>query len=151
MRRWKNASRSGPPLPADKNLPVDGTAAARQQAVEALGASDLADELVARLLAGAVKDPAPGVRLAALKALAHGNRNARPALPGLAAALKDESPAVREWSARVLGQIGPPAKPAIPRLTQLTRDENAPVRAAAQEALAAINRGGVTNAPPPPR
>ena len=136
-------------LPAGKNLPADETAAARQQAIEILGASGLADELVVKLLGGAINDPAPGVRLAALKALAQVNRNVQPALPGLIACLRDESPAIREWSARVLGKIGPLAKPAIGGLTRLTQDKEESVRAAAQEALETIRPGGTTNRPAP--
>jgi HEAT repeat protein len=143
--------RPGPPLSAGKDLSGDDTAAARQQAFEMLGASGLPDELVTRLLFGAVRDPAPGVRLAALKALAQGNGNPQPALPSLVAGLRDESPAIREWSARALVKIGPRAKPAIPALTRLAQDKEESVRTAALDALAAINPPGKTNTPMPLR
>jgi HEAT repeat protein len=147
----RHYGRPGPPLPAVKDPPGDQTTAARRQAVEALRASDRDNELVTRLLAGAVKDPAPQVRLAAIQALAQGSRNPRAALPSLAAALRDESPAIREWSARVLGQLGPSAKPAVPRLIPLAQDDNPAVRAAARQALAAIDPAWKTNAAPAPR
>jgi HEAT repeat protein len=137
--------------PARENLPGDEAAtAARQQAIHRLGASGVAEEVVVKVLTGAaVKDPAPGVRLAALKALAQGNRDVHSALPGLVACLRDESPPVREWSARTLRTIGPLAKPAIPALTRAAQDKEESVRAAAQEALETIRAGGTTNIPVP--
>lgn len=140
--------------PARENLPGDEAAAARQQAIDLLGASGVAEAVVVKVLTGAaVKDPAPGVRLAALKALAQGNRNVQSALLGLVACLRDESPPVREWSARTLRKIGPSAKPAIPALTRAAEDKEESVRAAAQEALETIRAGGTTNIamPAPPR
>jgi HEAT repeat protein len=138
--------RLDPPLPTAKNLSADDDDAARQQAFEMLGASDLADGLVTRLLIGALRDPAPGVRLTTLRTLVQGNRNLRPALASLVAALKDESPAIREWSARALGKIGPPAKASIPGLSRLAQDKEEAVRTAALAALEAINPSGSTNA-----
>ncbi len=134
--------RPGPHLAADRTSTADETAAAREQAIGVLAASGLANELVTKLLAGAVKDPAPGVRLAALKALAQGHWNLQPALPNLVAGLRDESPMVREWSARALGKIGPPAKAAIPGLTRLVQDKLESVRVAALEALESIKPSG---------
>jgi HEAT repeat protein len=139
-----------PGRPARENLPGDEAAAARQQAIELLGASGVAEAVVVKALTGAaVKDPAPGVRLAALKALAQGNRNVQSALPGLVACLRDESPPVREWSARMLTKLGPSAKPAIPALIRLAQDKEESVRVAAQEALETIRAGGTTNMPMP--
>jgi len=135
-----------PSQPARENLPGDEAAAARQQAIELLGASAVAEEVVVKVLTGAgVTDPAPGVRLAALKALAQGNRNVQSALPGLVACLRDESPLVREWSARTLTKLGPFAKPAVPALIRVAQDKDEPVRVAAQAALETIRAGGTTN------
>ena len=144
--RWPGSGQ-----PAGENLPGDPTASARQQAIERLGASGRADEVIIKVLARAALDPAPGVRLAALKALVQANRNLQPALPQLVACSHDESPAIREWSARTLAKIGPPAKPAIRALTRLAQDKEESVRAAAKEALDSISRGGTTNLPAPPK
>jgi HEAT repeat protein len=144
--RWTGHGRT-----AGENLPGDPTASARQQAIEMLGASGRADEVVIKVLAGAAQDSAPGVRLTALKALAHANSNLQPALPQLVACSHDESPAIREWSARTLGKIGPPAKRAIPALTRLAQDKEESVRVVAQQALEAINAGSATNMPAPPK
>jgi hypothetical protein len=137
--------------PAGETLPGDQTASARQHAIEKLGASGKTNEAVVKVLARAARDPAPCVRLAALKALAQANRNLQPALPQLVACSHDESPAIREGSARALGKINFPARPAIHALTRLARDEHASVRLAAQEALETINAGGTVNRPTPPK
>jgi len=63
----------GPGRLADETPQDAETAAARQQAIEMLGASGRADEMVIKVLAGATKDPSPNVRVAALKALAQVN------------------------------------------------------------------------------
>ncbi|MCX6922232.1 MAG: HEAT repeat domain-containing protein [Verrucomicrobia bacterium] len=139
--------RPGTSRPPGKDLPADETATTRQRAVEMLGESGLADERVVKLLAGAVKDPAPGVRLAALKALARVKQNPQPAMPGLIACLRDESPAIRERSARALGRIGPFAKPAMRGLARLAEDKEDAVRAAAQEALEAIKPSATNDWP----
>ena len=55
--RWPRPGRA-----AGEDLPGDPTAPARQQAIETLGASGRADELVVNVLARAAVDPAPGVR-----------------------------------------------------------------------------------------
>ena len=141
----------GPGRPAGENLWAGATVAARQQAVERLGASDRADEVVIKVLARAARDPAPGVRLAALKALAQANQNLHAALPQLIGCAYDESPVIREWSARVLGKISPPTGPVIDTLTWLTEDEDESVRRAAQSAWGAIQASVPTNAPAPPR
>jgi HEAT repeat protein len=141
-----------PGRPAPENLPGDETAAARQQAIVMLGASGQPDEFVVKVLAGAAaRDPAPGVRLAALQALAQGNRNVQPALPAFFACLRDESPAIREGVARALGKIAPSSKPAQGALTRLAQDQDESVRAAAEAALASLAPAGTTNLPAPPK
>jgi HEAT repeat protein len=141
-----------PGRPPAEHLPSDETAAARQQAIETVGASGLVEAVAVKLLAGAAaKDPAPGVRLAALKALVQMNRYLQPALPALVACSRDKSPAIREWSARALAKIGPSAPPALGALARLTQDEEESVRAAAQEALETIKGRGETNPPTPPK
>jgi HEAT repeat protein len=65
--------RPGLGRPATVSLLTDETAGARQQAIETLGASGRADETFIKVLAGAARDPAPNVRVAALKALAQVN------------------------------------------------------------------------------
>jgi HEAT repeat protein len=134
-----------PVRPVGENLVDDPTAATRQRAIETVGASGRADELVIKLLARAAVDPAPGVRLAALKALARADRNPQAALPQLFSCSNDDSPVIREWSARILGKIGPPIERAIPALTDLAQDKEASVRAVAQEALEIINSNRTTN------
>jgi len=139
-------SRTGPHPRAIENLPPDDTASARQQAMARLGTSSLPDELVVKLLAGAAADdPAPGVRVAALQALAQGNRSARLALPALVACVRDDSPAIRQWTARALGTITPPCKPAVGGLARLEQDQDESVRAAAKAALASLTPAGTTN------
>ena len=138
--------------PAGEDPPSDQTARARQQAIETLGASGKADETIIKVLAGvAVKDPAPGVRLVALKALVQMSRNVQPAMPALVACSRDKSPAIREWSARALAKIVPSATPALGALARLAQDEEESVRAAAQEALETIKAGGTTHQPTPPK
>ncbi len=144
--RWPRPGRA-----AGEDLPGDPTAPARQQAIETLGASGRADELVVNVLARAAVDPAPGVRLAALKALAQANCNPKAALPQLISCSNDESPVIREWSARSLGKIGPPAERAIPALTELAQDKEASVRVVAQAALETLSAGSTTNMPAPPK
>ncbi len=140
-----------PGRPSGEDLPSDETAAARQQAIEMMAASGLVEAVAVKVLAGAaVKDPAPGVRLAALKALVQMNRNVRPALPALVACSRDKSPAIREWSARALANIKPSATPALGALARLAQDEEESVRAVALEALETIKAGGTTNQPKPP-
>ena len=120
--------------------------------MQMLGASDLPAEVVVKVLSGAaVKDPAAGVRVAALKALAHGNRNVRSALPALVACSRDESPAVREWAVRTLGKIGLSAKPVVPLLSRAAQDKEESVRAAAKEALEAIRTSGTNDTQTGPR
>jgi len=135
----------------ETNRWAEATVAARQQAVERLGASGLADEVVIQVLARATRDPAPGVRLAALKALAQANRNLQAALPQLNSSPYDESPVIREWSARVLGKIRPPTASVIDTLSWLAQDKDESVRQAAQSALGAIQASAPTNVPAPPR
>jgi len=137
--------------PTNMTQPGDPMAPARQQAIETLGASASDNEVIIKVLARAARDPAPGVRLAALKALAHANRTLQPALPQLVACSYDESPAIREWSARTLGRIGSPARLAIPALTRLAQDKEEAVRVVAQAALATLNAGATTNLPAPPK
>ena len=138
--------------PAREHQPGDEAAPDREQAMQMLGASDLPAEVVVKVLSGAaVKDPAAGVRVAALKALAHGNRNVRSALPALVACSRDESPAVREWAVRTLGKIGLSAKPVVPLLSRAAQDKEESVRAAAKEALEAIRTSGTNDTHAGPR
>jgi HEAT repeat protein len=60
---------TGPALPASESPQVDETAVARRQAIEKLGASGMADETAIKVLTSAIRDPAPNVRAAALRAL----------------------------------------------------------------------------------
>ena len=137
--------------PVGGNTPSDPMASARQQVVETLGPRAKINQMVIHLLARAVQDPAPGVRLAALKALARANRNLQPVLPQLVVCSQDESPAIREWLARSLGNINPPAKDAIPTLTELAQDKEESVRMAARGALETMSTGGATNMPTSPK
>ena len=145
------ATVEGVQRPTGENLQGEPTASARQQAIERLGAAGRADEVVVKLLARAARDPAPGVRLAALKALAQASRNLDAALPQLLACSYDDTAAIREWSARTLGKIRPPPAPAIEELTRLAQDKDECVRLAAQSALGAIHGNVLTNVPAPPR
>ena len=121
------------------SLAGDDAPGARALAIEKLGAIRPADDVVLKVLLGcSLRDPAAGVRTAALEAL--GQESLRPAtlVPALVCCLRDESPVVRECSARVLGTIGAPARPAVAILTRLAEDQEEPARAAALEALGKI-------------
>ena len=113
----------------------DVSSGARREAIVALAEASPPDGLVAQVLSGALRDPDPGVRLAALQHLSMASTNLQPVLVGLAVCLSNESAAVRELAAKNLGNMGPAAKRATPALARLLRDDDAAVRTAAQEAL----------------
>ncbi len=137
--------------PAGKAPPGDPTAAALQKAIETLGARGRTNQVVTQLLARAARDPAPDVRLAALKALVQRNRNLQPVLRELVSCSYETSPAIREWSARGLGKIAPPSKLAAEELSRLAEDKEESVRAAAQAALRTLPASGSSDGPAPPR
>jgi HEAT repeat protein len=105
----------------------------RREAVEKLGG--MADARLAGTLAAMLNDADPGVRVAAVRALAV--LKTEVVLRPISQALKDAAPAVREAAATALGLAGD--KRALPLLTQMLKDPNAVVR---QKALTALQKFG---------
>ena len=85
-----------------------------------------------------LEDPAPSIRLRAIRPIVAMGGAASDAAPGLARCLKDGDPRVRQWAAVALGQIGPAAAGGGPGLIEALKDPEAAVRQAAAAALGAI-------------
>ena len=131
------ASRAGAG-PSRPGLAPDDAPGARARALERLSTIRPADDVVLKILLGALRDPAAEVRAAALKALEQQSLTPAKLVPALVCCVRDESPAVRERSARLLATIGAPDRLATVLLQQLAKDQEEPVRAAAVQALAKI-------------
>jgi len=113
----------------------------RRESVEAL--MSIGDvELANPVLAAALEDKEPSVRVAALDAL---TEFGAAGVPVLASALS--KPDTRYWAALALGELGPVAKGALPQLTEALSDEHPDVR---REILLAIGRLGAEAAPAVP-
>ena len=113
----------------------------RRESVEALKAIGDA-ELANPVLAAALEDKDPSVRVAALDAL---TEFGAASVPVLANALS--KPDTRYWAALAIGELGPVAKGALPQLTEALADEHPEVR---REVLLAIGRLGAEAAPAVP-
>ncbi len=87
-------------------------------------------------LIAACRDPAPGVRKEAAKALVRTDVDPAVAVPVLSRLmLKDSDSTVRYWAASSLGLLHENAKAAVPALRLATNDSNAWVASRAAEAL----------------
>ena len=116
----------------------DVTRAERQQAIAELGSAGPPDDLTLQIWTGALRDPAPGVRIAAINHLSSVAPISLASLAGLAHCLSDGSPEVREAAAAALGQQATAAAPVVPALKRLLADTNESVRIAARSALGKI-------------
>jgi HEAT repeat protein len=88
----------------------------------------------------ALKDPDPGKRKQAVRALGHVGAADSATIPAVTDALKDSNARVRAEAALALLNIGPPAKDAVPDLEKAQNDKDATVRCYAQKALERIRR-----------
>jgi hypothetical protein len=105
-----------PPVNAPAaNISVTGTQVAAAEALGHIG------QPAVPVLAEALMDSDPAVRLQACRALAYMGAKAGSAVPALQRALNDPEVAVREQAAAALGQIGAAAEPAVPSLIQMLR------------------------------
>jgi HEAT repeat protein len=106
----------------------------------ALGALARMGALTGADLAGAVADPSPVVRRRAAEEAATAPAELRPSLLGL---LADPEPMVVEVAAWALGELDPPEAGAVEALVPLVTDHDDPlVREAAVAALGAIGDAG---------
>lgn len=116
-------------FPALVPLLTDENATTRQNAVNILWRCGA--PAVPHLLR-ALKDPAPTVRLAAVRSLDKGTADTKVIFPALVQALGDEHPAVRGSAASTLGRFGTPA---LPHLAEALKDRDFGVRQYAVLAL----------------
>ena len=116
----------------------DVTSGGRQQAIAKLGRVGLPDDLTLQIWTGALRDPAPAVRIAAMNYLSSVAPIPLASLAGLARCLNDGSPEVREAAATALGKQATAAAPVVPALKRLLEDTNETVRIAARSALGKI-------------
>ena len=117
----------------------------RPSLVRILGSIDTASaELLSRWIAF-LSDPAPELRLAAARALAHKGKSA---VPLVIDALNSTEVQVRSQAADILADIGPNAARAVPRLISLLKkDTDGHVRAAAAHALGKMRSAGAPAIP----
>jgi HEAT repeat protein len=106
-QNYRSLRLTGAPL---RKLAQEGTPALRQQTIETLSLLRLDDDATVKMLAAALKDPAPEVRLAAVKAFACLPGKADAAIPALRSCLEDESSAVRAAAKELLQRV-PEAAP----------------------------------------
>jgi HEAT repeat protein len=109
------------------------------EALKAIGDADVANPV----LAAALDDKDPSVRVAALDAL---TEFGAAGVPVLSSALS--RPGTRYWAALALGELGPTARAAVPQLAEALSDERPDVR---RELLLAIGRIGADAAPAVPQ
>ncbi len=110
--------------------------------LQVLGFVRATDHAVLKILVHALDDPAPRVRVEALKALSQLNWHTPPVLEALRKLLTDPSAEVRECAARNLGDAGSAATLALGDLNRALQDPQVSVRAAAREAIEKIGSKG---------
>ena len=121
----------GEPL---RRLVQEGSALQRKMAL--YGLRDLGGPVPEAL--GALADGDPGVRLAAMAALARTPPDAEEAAVRLAPMLADSDLGVRRAAAAALGRVGVAAPVAVQALQAAASGSDEPLRRAAERALAAI-------------
>lgn len=119
----------------------------RELAAAALASSPHPPLKTAAALLAALKDPSPGVRRAAARALGRFPETAAAGFPkdaaaSLSAALGDTDRETRELAATPLGRLAASDKKALYALIAALRGRNAGVRIAAADAIAALGRRG---------
>ena len=118
----------------------DSDAHVRREAVMALYYTRPDRKLVIPVLAKALEDSDPAVRVAALDAL---TSLGDAAVPTLSKAL--EKPALRYWAALALGELGEKARPAVAALTAALKDDQPVTR---REVLVALRASDPTRRRP---
>ena len=125
----KTGDATDSPEHALKVLGESASVEEREKAIEILAAGK--NEAAIPVLAKAVSDPAPEIRIAALDALS--TMQSRAALPAVLQALKDAHPGVRQSAASAVGVLGSARN--LRQLRPLTADKDAGVAAAAELAV----------------
>lgn len=117
------------------------TGATRIHAAEALARIEALAQGPVNIMTAALSDADEEVRwLSAIALSGVGPQHRTAAVAALTAALMDQSDSVRSVAALTLGGFGGDARAAVPQLERAAALESAEVRAAAQTALACINR-----------
>lgn len=117
----------------DKEVAVQGAAAAAIRALGPAAAREIIPELSRGLKAGD-----PNVRKDLIDILGTVGKDAAEAAPDLAALVAQPSFPYRIEAARALASIGPAASAAVPTLQKVREDRNPEVRRAVEDALRAI-------------
>ncbi len=121
---------------------TDGSSVTRSSVAVALGRIAQRPALAIPALMAATRDPDPGIRESAIRAMAAFGPDAEPAVPTLIAALAEGSESGRILAAEALGCIGPGARSAVPFLEAAQNNNPSAMSGPVLTAVARIVRPG---------